>query len=428
MLIAFGAVALFIAWIWVDYFRLIDLYHKNDLFYISIAFFLGILSTQLIDVVYYYWLQHINFDLNGNFINDFLYAFIKVGALEEAVKILAFLLFYTIFKKHFHEPLDYLFYISVVALGFSAFENVLYFDDKGAGLIIGRSILSSVGHMFDTSIFGYGLVLYLFRKKTFWVIPAGYLLAALSHGIYDFGLMWEPLGILGYLITLAYFLMTISLYTIFLNNAINNSPHFSYKHGIDSWLVTKRMLVYYLVVFALQIIFEIIESDSEFTLLHLVLPFAFNIFIILMTVGRLSRFKLIKGRWEKLKFQLPFEVNTSDGSRLKLRGETFNDKELSAFFETHFYIIPIKGKDYYSDRKLAFMSEKLISKNDQIYYRIHIEEAGNTSEFLIQSKMTEPNLVNNKYPVVHLYQVAHKSDGGQRKGLRSIGWYYIKSF
>ena len=52
--------------------------------------------------------------------------------LEELVKIVPLFIILKIFPQEFNEPIDYLGFAAFSALGFSAAENILYFDNYGS--------------------------------------------------------------------------------------------------------------------------------------------------------------------------------------------------------------------------------------------------------------------------------------------------------
>lgn len=158
MIALYILIAVFIAWIWVDYYRLIDVYEKDSLKYFLITFCLGCASVFIVFGLDRFVLDHSGFDLNGHFVNDFLYSVFRIGAVEEFAKLVPFLIMYSLFKKRFNEPIDYLAFICTSALGFSAVENVLYFNNYGPYIINSRAILSTVGHMFDTALIAYVLL------------------------------------------------------------------------------------------------------------------------------------------------------------------------------------------------------------------------------------------------------------------------------
>ncbi|MES2589880.1 MAG: hypothetical protein V4622_12955 [Bacteroidota bacterium] len=55
MLFLYIFISIFIAWIWVDYFRLIDIYEKDKLKFIIPTFILGGASVYIIDFAYFVW-------------------------------------------------------------------------------------------------------------------------------------------------------------------------------------------------------------------------------------------------------------------------------------------------------------------------------------------------------------------------------------
>uniref|UniRef100_UPI002607301B PrsW family intramembrane metalloprotease n=1 Tax=Fluviicola sp. TaxID=1917219 RepID=UPI002607301B len=325
LVLTYSLISLFIAWIWVDYFRLIDIHHKNSLIHVVIAFLLGGSSVFVVFGAHEYLLNGISLDINGNLLNDLAFAIFQVGMLEEFSKLCAFLVFFLLFRSHLKEPIDYLMYVSVCALGFSAVEHVMYFSRSGPEIIHGRAILSTVGHMFDTSIVAYGIILFRFKrtKNTFFTIVICFLLASLAHGIYDFFLMYPPLNQIGWIFTILYFLVTISVFAVILNNSINNSPYFSYREIIDSSFVFKRLLIYYGIIFAAQFLLTLWDHSLEWSIEAIVSSAIFTGTIIVLTIGRLSRFNLVKGRWEKIKLEFPFKISFGSsfqsGSRLVIK-------------------------------------------------------------------------------------------------------------
>ena len=90
-------IAVFIAWIWVDYYRLIDIYENEKLNYFILTFVLGCASVFIVTGVNDYFLDKFEFALNGKFINDFLYSVFKIGMLEEVAKMIPFLIVYFLF-------------------------------------------------------------------------------------------------------------------------------------------------------------------------------------------------------------------------------------------------------------------------------------------------------------------------------------------
>lgn len=432
LLLVYSVISLFIAWIWVDYFRLIDIHNKNSLIHAVTAFLLGGSSVFIVFGAHQYLLSDFHLAINGNLLNDLAYAIFQVGMLEEFSKFCAFLVFFLLFKKELKEPIDYLMYVSTCALGFSAVEHVMYFQEGGPEVINGRAILSTVGHMFDTSIIAYGLILFRFKreKHSFLTILVAFLLASLAHGIYDFFLMYPPLEHIGWIFTILYFLVTISVFAVILNNSINNSPFFSYQKIIDSSFVFRRLLIYYGVIFVIQFLLTLLDHNLEWSLQSLVSSILLTGTIIILTIGRLSRFNLIRGRWEKIKLEFPFKLNSGSspiGSRLAIKGENFNEAHINPFMERYFYLKPIsRNSRYLQDKKLAYMEHKVVSKKNEVFYIIRLYEnndhLSSYSIHLLRAKLTYPNMVKDKYPVAGVLKVENPDATSEARSIKKYSF------
>lgn len=446
MIILYSIIALFIAWIWVDFYRLIDIYDKESLKYIILTFLLGCASVLIVFGINGLFLDRFSFQLNGDFFHDFLYCFLKIGCVEEFAKIIPFLIMYLFFKERINEPIDYIAYISISALGFSASENVLYFQSSGPHIINGRAILSTVGHMFDTSIFAYGLILTKYNKTNFKlpIIISFFLLAALSHGFYDFWLMYEDAKSGGWIITILYFMVTISIYSTILNNALNNSSFFSYKLVIDSDKVAKRLLSYYGVVFLIQIILLTITENFIYAMTNFTGSIIFAGSIIAISVVRLSRFKLIQGRWQPIKIEFPFTLYQGDSFmstkssflRIKIKGESYNETYINTYYEEYFLINPISAKStYIRNEKIAFIEKKIFLKNDETFYvtKVFLDDKKEKFEtMLIKPKTNDKTMVNEIYPIVALLKIENMKDiedtSFSISNFQFKGWVYAKPY
>ncbi len=118
MFILYILIATFIAWTWIDYFWRIDVYEKDSIHLFLIMFILGGASVLIVFGINEYFLEQFDFKLKGDFIEDFLYTVFNIGFIEEVAKLIAFLIFYSFFKKQLNEPIDYIIFISISALGF----------------------------------------------------------------------------------------------------------------------------------------------------------------------------------------------------------------------------------------------------------------------------------------------------------------------
>tara|TARA_R110001592_G_scaffold237306_6_gene496211 strand:+ start:20651 stop:21964 length:1314 start_codon:yes stop_codon:yes gene_type:complete len=410
MIVLFSLIAIFIAWIWVDYFRLIDVYEKEKLIYFIITFMLGGSSVFIVLILHQLFVVPSGAVLTGEFVNDFIYSTLAIGAIEELAKLIPFLFALLFFKKEINEPLDYLVFICISALGFSAVENVLYFKNHGAELINGRAILSTVGHMFDTALIAYGVILYKYhpKKYSWWIIVLFFAFAALSHGFYDVWLLYEGTRNWGFIITIVYFLFTISWFAIILNNALNNSPFFTYKKVVNPALVVKRLLLYYVAVFIIALFTVSYYSGLQNALINFIASIATTAFVVFVTCFRMSRFNLVKGRWEKIRFQLPFYIETSKygfKTTFRIRGNSYNEAYINVFYHEHFYLQPLdENESYLKKTKLAYIERKLFLKGTTTYYLARVYLSNNTNseyEYVMLKPKTRGTILKNDYePIV----------------------------
>ena len=441
MIILYILISLFVAWIWVDYFRLIDIFEKNNLLYVLLVFGLGVCSVGIVLLFQNKVLYPTGWSLNGHFFNDFSYSVFGIGLVEEIAKISPFLLFHGLFRNKLREPIDYLAFVCLSALGFSAAENVLYYYQHGAHLIVDRSILCSISHMFDTAIVGYGFILLRFHPKfkNPLLIFGFLLLAALAHGIYDFWLLYDKIQY-GYLITLLFYFVTLSVFATIINNSLNNSSHFTYKKAINADVLVKRMFFYYGVVFLLQFFLILFTKGIYPAFLNLFSSVIFSGLIVSVSILRLSRFQLIEGRWNKIKLELPFYLRGSknenmDGFRpfgLRIKGPSHNEAYLASLYEEFVHLIPVR-KSGISVPQLAFIEKKIFIREDEIYYILRLytqDQHGSFTHILIKPKAGNFSHTKNNHPIVAKMELIDAFQPTQpfdrKKKYRFVEWVYLR--
>jgi len=218
--------ALIISIIWLIYLRSLDIFRKERWLDIITVFLGGIFFTLFCIPIYHYAHFELGMGINGEPLNDFMYSTLVIGGAEETVKMLPWVIFALATRK-LKEPYDYLLYASVAALGFAFAENWMYLENPNN--IVGRSIMSTVAHMFDASILAYSLVLSRYKfKKIAWKIAApiiGFALACVAHGFYDFWLISPSTRGLHFITTL-FFILSIHVWFHLKNNAINHSQYY----------------------------------------------------------------------------------------------------------------------------------------------------------------------------------------------------------
>jgi protease PrsW len=128
---------------------------------------------------------------------DFGTTSIVAPVIEEALKGLAVLVVFLMFRKEFDSILDGIVYAAITALGFAAIENVLYiyrngFQESGWEgfwtLVVIRVFLIGWMHPFFTSFTGIGLAISRMSRNMVvkvLAVPAGYVAAVMMHAFHN---------------------------------------------------------------------------------------------------------------------------------------------------------------------------------------------------------------------------------------------------
>lgn len=219
---------LIISLVWLIYLRSLDVFRKERWFDLILVFVGGVFFTLLCLPLYDLAHYALNFHINGESINDFLYCVVVIGGSEELAKLLPWVIFALITRK-LKEPYDYILYASVAALGFAFAENWSYLENPDN--IFGRFLTSTVSHLFNASIVAYSLVLarFKFQNKNAKILAPviGFVLACVAHGFYDFWLLSPATRGLSFITTI-FLLLSIHVWFHLKNNAINHSQY--YRH------------------------------------------------------------------------------------------------------------------------------------------------------------------------------------------------------
>ena len=154
------------------------------------SFFLGMLAYRALGLV---GLRFNAFALaQDNLPGLFAYAVLVIGVIEEAVKMIPFLLVVVRFRE-FDEPIDGIIYASFIALGFAAMENWLYVPHLDSTAAYARGFVGPVLHMVFASIWGYHIGRAWLCGHRLLTTAVGWLAcAAFIHGIYNFAVLGLP--------------------------------------------------------------------------------------------------------------------------------------------------------------------------------------------------------------------------------------------
>ena len=329
------------------------------------------------------------------------------------MKIIPVLVILLIYPKIINEPFDLVIYASIAALGFSFHENILYVFRYGYGVIPGRSIISSPFHMFCSSIFIYGIVLYKFNKNLkfkFFSLIIYPLLAITSHGLFDFFLIVDYSPLLPF-VSLLFFMLLVSVFAVIINNCLNQSSHFTPKMVVDATVTSKLMFQLHGILLALYIIgCFFVGSAKEIENMILGISKLNAIFVLIM-VTRLTRIKLIQNEWFPVRFELPIYIANK---RIQIKGDGFDETFINQYLEQEIKVFPCPIR-YNPDRITynAYIQKKFQTRNLETCYLIKIFNSPDPSVFeyyLLNPKKNGISEFNTKNPIAALLKIDNLQD------------------
>lgn len=441
----------FLAFIWIEYFRRIDVFEHEKKWLLVAVFFMGMFSPYFVNLVHFLLLDRIDFKLNGEYLNDFIYCFAGIALVEEIAKFLPFLIVLIFFKKHLHETVDYLVYAAIAAIGFACHENVLYFLKHGFDVIAIRSVTAFPAHIFDSVIFVYGLMVYRFHanRKDKLMVMSFMMFSILSHAIYDYCLVSSiPFG---YMIMLTYYMILISVFVTMFGNALNNSEHFDHRKFIDSKKITEFMLYsYFVLLFLISVAFLSAAKNvnSSTTVAYFASLLWKDLFIILVLIFRISRFKIIPGRWNKIRFELPFTLKfreiftgppttqslrayvTPNFVKIQIKGENYSETYLNYFFDRNIVVQPISSRNsFLKKRYKGVLDLKLFLKKDEVFYVLMIFSELGTEYFYVKAKSQGRQRFGSN-PIVALLKgppLAEINEHHEIEDFKFLEWVVLKT-
>lgn len=294
--------ALLILFVWVLYLKKVNVYQKNNWKSILFTIVLSAIFVLPVWLLYDVYKYLLGFQLNGNVINDSLYCVFGIGVIEELVKFVPFLIILR-FTKIINEPIDYIMYASLSALGFAFVENFNYFDDGSINIIHSRALTASIAHMVFSSIVVYGLILAKFRykKNTFLFGLLFFFIAAFAHGFYDFWLLNEYVA--GFSIFTFLCLLTgILVYASLTNNALNHSLTSSDNINLNTSKLASNLASGLIGVFLFEYICLVIIYGPTIGNREFISSTISGGYLILFSSIRLSNLDIIPGEWSPIDF------------------------------------------------------------------------------------------------------------------------------
>ncbi|MBN1251202.1 MAG: PrsW family intramembrane metalloprotease [Bacteroidales bacterium] len=416
--------ALIIFFIYLLYLRKIDIYEPEKWKYILITFILGIICSEIT----YFLSDSLNiltgFRINGNIINDFFYCYIGIGAVEEIVKIIPLFILLK-FTKEINEPVDYIIYAAVSALGFAFAENILYFSYYGPGIYFGRTLTSVVFHMFLSSLVAYGLVISKYKTKTKTALNflKYFSLSALIHGIYDFWLINESAKVLS-ILSIVLFILCLSLFNTMITNSLNNSVFYEKEVKINGNKLQNYLIYSLSGVFIYQLIALSIKIGPAEGFKISLNAFKSGIYLLAFVSANLTNIIIKKGEWNL--FHVKFRASIDRGY-FDLDSIINNKYELLPFTKNHLL------KIYLPNTGTIVKREEFSNEKD--WYFIKLDKPINIDDYcrdyiLIRPKYREKPISDNKKDFVGVfvfkdYDIFIK-ENKTRKDIHFLGWAVAK--
>jgi len=285
---------------WILFLRQIDVYEKEKWRYILLTCLLGMFFTFAAYFLYDAFRIYFHFELNGSVVHDFLYCIFGIGIIEEIVKFIPLLIILA-FTDEINEPIDYIVYASVSALGFAFVENLMYFNEGSLFIIHGRALSAVITHMFDASVIAYGLILNKYKHKgnIFTAFFLSYLVAAFMHGFYDFWLLNKSVSDLS-IITIVFMIFTFVWYHTLIANALNNSPFFDKDKIINAQRLKDYLLYALSSVLALEYIILSMKFGPTVGNIGFIASIISGSFLIFFLAKNLSSYHVAKNEWRPL--------------------------------------------------------------------------------------------------------------------------------
>lgn len=398
------------AMLWLSYFKRIDILEGERVRDMMLAFVIGFLTPSMA-VWIYKFLEVRGINFNGLLWNDFLYAIFGVGLTEELVKLAGVFITFRILKKRVNEPLDRLLFAGIVALGFSVRENFIYYNNYGSQIITGRTFISCLTHIINTSICVYGIYRFsMFHKgNTYLNAFVAISLAVGSHGLFDFFLTQPVIGsVTPFLATLVY-LVGINFWIQMINNCINFSPFFDYKKVGSLTALYRSVLSWYVVLLAIEFCYGFYYKGFMFAANDLFKNIMKEGVLISIVLLRISRLKIAKRKYFPVKLQIPIYYSANDdedfrllGIPIKIRGENRREFRFLEYMGKDIYIHPVSAEQntLVKGSHRARLLKKYFLKNDVVIYLIEIVRDNEHKDIYLLKPLTRRQKgIDDSYPV-----------------------------
>lgn len=408
--LAFSALAAVLSIsMWLDYFRKIDVFEPEKITHLIFALIIGC-GTPFISLFVYHLVDLTGLHMTGDVSNDLFYSIVIIGANEELSKIIGVIIAFRLLKNFIKEPIDYLVYGGLVALGFSIIENFKYFNEYGMQIITTRAFYSALVHIINTTIIVYGFYrLKLFGKgKQITNTLVAFGVSASSHGLFDFFLMNDFLGQYTQFFSILVYLVGINFWVQMLNNANNYSDNFDYARIHFSGQIFYRLLFWYLATLIFTIIYNMIVFTPKHALSYFYHSLITDGLLLFIVILRASRFMIFRQKYFNVNIELPFYYTKNNDEDfkflwfipIKIRGEGISEYKLTTYLNKNIDLYPLNPNISPIKEPLNVnLSDKLLLKDDVIVYKaVH-----NDQTYFIKPKTNGETETEDDFPISGLF-------------------------
>lgn len=416
MIFVFIILCLISSWVWINYFKEIKIIGSEKIKSLVLTFSLGAV-VYLINYKIGNLLSDVRY-VDSNVLNQLIDSVLRKGVLSEVLKLIPIYVVYRLFKDELTEPITIFLFFTVSALGFSFSENIGDVISNDLMVFNERSVLNTLNEIFCSALVSFSVINFRFYSKKISDVILLLLLTAFLAGFYDFWLYFERVNQFGVFVSVLYFMVMISIFSTGLTNSINISSDFSYLKIEGNKKIVKRIIFTYFLLIFIQFVTLTFSGNLEVAYHYLIDTLWFSGLIIIVAAKRVSKLKLIEGRWSSPKLEMPFSFYYSDSFngrqsklKLKFKGETFNENAIDFYLKVYCSINPLsKRNSYILKSQDVFLAEKIFLKNDETFYVIHVVKEDKIMMMLLKPKTSGKSLVKRRHAIAALLAIPEGFD------------------
>lgn len=374
--IMYTALALFVAYLWLSYLRLVDVFQLETWRRLGTTFFIGCFSVLPV-LALHEILPHF-MDRPQSTAGWLSFYVFKVGLVEEISKLIFAIIALKFFIKG-KEPVDYVVHGAAAALGFATVENVLYLNQYGVDVIRGRASFSALIHMCCTAVpmYFYARNTFLGNKNDipFYNMVGGLAIATILHGLYDFSLEMSGPAIILMLIV---YLVSLELWLTCINNMLNISPHFKKNITPNTAGIQKLLMIGFISLSFIELIYSLALHNWDFAYVRgfIYIPIG-AVFLVMLVTTKLSKIRLIPNKQFPLLYQLSYAFNPKtftpnakqgkfSSASYDLRVDSINEMEISAQM---YRKVRLVSRDGSLPEAVGVIVDKIWAYEDETYFK-----------------------------------------------------------